>query len=354
MINGPKLATSEFPLWGIEDFTCGLSCLNKWSYNYAYKAIWSEEKAYINEWRTRVLGLPPINGSRGLMDLIDADPKVPIIIACSSLICGPQRRIPLDYSPKVSLLGFVFPPQSHVSSSTIAPALASFIDDSAAQKKPVVYLGFGSMPAPDPARLVRLAIDICSDCNCRAILVASWTMLETPDVKALLEKNASSLLVIPSVPWSWLFPKMQCIVHHASTSMTGAALRSGVGQVPIPFMLDQPHNAKLILGLGVAPCVVHSSSHLNHKTVSAAVTKVLTNWKPKNGQGGVQEKARVFGEIVRKESEGSAQMYVDVIIRRWKAASEEKAKNAEKAKTEGGAATSTSLVVADNGPKTAI
>ena len=350
MINGPKLATSEFPLWGIEDFTCGLTCLNKWSYTYAYKHIWNHEKQYINEWRTRVLGLAPITGSRGLMDLIDADPNMPVIVACSSLICGKMRRIPLDYSPQVSLLGFVYPPASHVQQLTLPPALVSFLDDASAKKQPVVYLGFGSMPAPDPARLVRLAIDICGDCSCRAVLVASWTILETPDIKALLEKNSSSLIVVPHAPWSWLFPKMQCIVHHASTSMTGVALRSGVGQVPIPFMLDQPHNARLIHGLGVAPCVVHSSAHLNHKTVSNAITKVLTNWKPKNGQGGIQDKARVFGEIVRKESEGAVQMYVDVIIRRWKAASEGKVKAAESGAAQGGGG----AVVVAEAPKSSI
>lgn len=44
MILGPTLTTSEFPLWALQAITCGCSCLNKWTYNLAFKALWDQEK----------------------------------------------------------------------------------------------------------------------------------------------------------------------------------------------------------------------------------------------------------------------------------------------------------------------
>jgi UDP:flavonoid glycosyltransferase YjiC (YdhE family) len=40
------------------------------------------------------------------------------------------------------------------------------------QIRPVIYLGFGSMPAPNPLMLVKMAVDTCEKASCRAVLVA--------------------------------------------------------------------------------------------------------------------------------------------------------------------------------------
>ena len=44
MILGPTYPTSEFPIWPLKAITCGLSCLNKWSYRTLFKSLWDQEK----------------------------------------------------------------------------------------------------------------------------------------------------------------------------------------------------------------------------------------------------------------------------------------------------------------------
>jgi hypothetical protein len=83
----------------------------------------------------------------------------------------------------------------------------------------------------------------------RVLLVASiiffagsgWSNLADPACQALIaeKRTEGTLLVVPSVPHDWLFPRVSCIVHHCGVGTLAAALRSGVPQVPCPFMLDQ-------------------------------------------------------------------------------------------------------------------
>ena len=88
MILGPTLETSEFPIWALEGICC-CSCLNRYSYEMVFKAIWKQEKKYINIWRKDTLGLEEIKTEKGVADYIVKE-KTPVIIACSSLICGPK------------------------------------------------------------------------------------------------------------------------------------------------------------------------------------------------------------------------------------------------------------------------
>ena len=84
--------------------------------------------------------------------------------------------------------------------------------------RPGVYLGFGSMPAPDPSALVKLALDTCVAAGCRGILVAGWADLESdPNCAAIVAKGAEdkTLLVVKSVPHGWLFPRMRGMLTYA-------------------------------------------------------------------------------------------------------------------------------------------
>lgn len=216
MILGPTLPSSEFPVWPLESLIF-CQCLNKWSYNFLYSMLWSSEKELINKWRKESLKLHEIRNNRGIMDIVDAL-KSPIIISYSRYLC-PHQRIPGDYPPHAHLHGFIFAPDTN--DSAIDLKVKEFLNH---DKRPVIYLGFGSMPAPDVDELINMCVDICSLSNCRGILVAGWSqlfddngMIKNSRLKEACDGNA--MIAVKSISHNWLFPKVDCIIHHGGVSL---------------------------------------------------------------------------------------------------------------------------------------
>ncbi len=217
MILGPTLVTSEFPLWVMSRLICCFSCLNKWTYTFAFTMLWKTEAKFINPWRVEVLHLSPIGERRGILDIMELLCP-PILIACSEMICGPFGRIPADYPNNAYMNGFLFvPPTDEID---VNSELVRFVKTDPlatnGSSRPVIYLGFGSMPAPHPEDLIRVAIQVCHLSHCRAVLVAGWSEIQTGACFSLLEDSrlTSTVMVVKAAPHDWLFPKMSCIVHH--------------------------------------------------------------------------------------------------------------------------------------------
>lgn len=207
MILGPTIPTGEFPLWALAGMI-PCSCLNRWSYTLAFSMLWSTEKKFINPWRKDKLGLQEIKSSLGMMAIID-ELKPPVIVAASPVIC-PFQRIPGDYPHNVIFEGFIYVPSSDP--STVDADLLRYLDNETA--RPVIYLGFGSMPAPDPQEVITLAIDICKQSNCRAILIAGWSELNEENVALKAAMDEGLIIWRRAVAHDWLFPRVKCIIHH--------------------------------------------------------------------------------------------------------------------------------------------
>ena len=311
MLLGPTMPTGEFPLFLLAGLACGCRCLNKWTYSVAFKALWNQERPLVNKWRAESLRLAPIKEAMGIVGIVERVAP-PILIACSRLFCGPARRVPGDYPPNALVSGFVFVPTVEQSGEAIEPALTAFLARAASDGKPVVYLGFGSMPSADPARLQRLAADVCAQLHCRAVIVAGWSRVADASAPAAAtaggaEGDGGALLIVKSAPHDWLFPRVRCIVHHAGVGTTAAALLSGVPQVPCPFMLDQPHNAKIIVGLGAAPCAVPYSATLRSASLASAIGRAMDPTQP------FAAAAARIGAEVRAESAGALETYATAV-----------------------------------------
>ncbi|EQC41538.1 hypothetical protein SDRG_01501 [Saprolegnia diclina VS20] len=301
-ILGPTCPTTEFPVWALSGLACGLRCLNKWTYNVLFKQLWKDEQVYINPWRTQVLELPPITMPLGMLDVINTNERIRVLIGCSALFCGPKARIPSDYDPrKIHLLGPIF-----AAPSPLPETATSFLNAARAAGTPIIYLGFGSMPTANPMGLLRLAIDVCERVGCRAIVVAGWSALTSDEADALLTANQTRLLVLPSISHGALFPKVDCIVHHAGIGTCNASLISGTPQVPCPVLLDQPHNAKVLVRLGVAPCALPFGK-LAAPGLARAVQDILTNAKD------IQARATAIGISLRDECANALAQYMQLI-----------------------------------------
>ncbi|CAK4633295.1 hypothetical protein LEN26_019963 [Aphanomyces euteiches] len=293
------MPTNEFPHWIVENLTFGFSCLNKWTHNKIHESIWSENRDEINRWRQETLKLPPISSKFGILDAMLANDAITVMDAYSLVLSGPKQRIPIDYPPgKNACVGFIFP-----SEQVPGPlALQTFLKES---NLPVIYLGFGSMPTLEPLALVQLALQVCHDVKCRCVLAIGWSCENLTESLALAARHPNTIYVETEiVSHMWLFPRMSCILHHCGLGTVGAALRSGVPQLPCPKFIDQPHNAKLLVKLGVAlECI-----KMTAREVSLAVQRVLRN------ERNVQDRAREIATVVARESDNNVARICDLIL----------------------------------------
>ncbi len=122
------------------------------------------------------------------------------------------------------------------------PALEAFL----ARGGPVVAIGFGSMASDDPTALTALVTGAVRSAGVRAVLVTGWGGLASLP-------RADDLFVADSLPYDWLFPRVEAVVHHGGAGTTGLALRAGVPAIVVPFTVDQPFWGSRVAVLGVGP-----------------------------------------------------------------------------------------------------
>lgn len=112
---------------------------------------------------------------------------------------------------------------------------------------PPVFIGFGSMVDADAAALGRIVREAVGKAGVRAIVARGWSDLRTGD---------EQILSAGHVPHLKLFPRCAAVVHHGGAGTSWAVSRSGVPQVVVPHLMDQPWWAHRLSDLGVAARVV--------------------------------------------------------------------------------------------------
>lgn len=318
LLPGPTWPTAEFPLWAL-GVPC--HCLNQWTYRLAFAALWAQERPHVDAWR-QTLGLAPM-GKEGPLQAFTRW-QTPVLIAASRLACGRKGAIPSDYPHHVVVGGFL---TASAHQDSLAPAQPSseagprravevpegvraFVRD--AHSQPIVYVGFGSMPATQ-STVLRLARTIASTLNCRVVVASGWSRADAEDeeraAQDVLAAADRSVHVVGSVPHTWLFPLCAAVVHHCGVGTMAAGLLAGVPQVPVAFMLDQPHNAKLLTHLGVAPCAFSWCERLPVEKVAAAAGAILNE----GGNGPVCAAARRAKAVVQAESADAIPRFVAAI-----------------------------------------
>jgi UDP:flavonoid glycosyltransferase YjiC (YdhE family) len=129
---------------------------------------------------------------------------------------------------------------------------------------PPVVFSFGSaMRIARP--YLQAAAEACEDLGVRGILLAK----DGPQVPPNLPKN---VLQADYAPFSKVFPRAACIVHHGGIGTTAQALRAGVRQVIMPLAFDQHDNAARIQALGAGKTL------LPKRFTRQNVAKLLSAW----------------------------------------------------------------------------
>jgi len=155
---------------------------------------------------------------------------------------------------------------------------------------PPVYLGFGSMPDPNPAGTTRTLVDAVTRVGCRAVIGAGWAELGDGPLP-------EGVLAIEAVSHPTLFPRCAAVVHHGGAGTTTTAARAGAPQVVVPHIADQFYWARRVAQIGVAAPGI-TRRRLTSTGLAAALETILDNEI-------VSERARDLGTQLRAEATAS-------------------------------------------------
>jgi UDP:flavonoid glycosyltransferase YjiC (YdhE family) len=206
-----------------------------------------------------------------------------------------------DWPPAMRQTGYWFREPSPVAES----GRDQPVDDFLAGGPPPVYVGFGSMPTPDPSGVVRGVVDVLTSLGVRGLLSEGLAGLT---LDALPTAGPGRVVGVGSIPHDLLFPRCSVVVHHGGAGTTAAAVRAGVPQVVVPHAADQPYWGRRMAALGVAAPPI-ARKDLTPARLRAALEFALS---PR-----ARHTAYALGERVRAEDgAGDAAGLVDAYLSR--------------------------------------
>ena len=141
---------------------------------------------------------------------------------------------------------------------------AALFDD---RDRPLVYVTFGTeIPDDGPLRLVIGAI---RDQDVRVLVTVGSQ--RDPDAFGPQPRN---VVIERFVPQAAVLPHAAAVISHGGSGTVLAALGAGVPQLCLPFLADQPLNARAVSDAGVG--IALDVSTLDDKQVADALSRLLT------------------------------------------------------------------------------
>ncbi|KAI0453904.1 hypothetical protein F5B21DRAFT_525371 [Xylaria acuta] len=254
------------------------------AYNYVTyvmfdNVFWKATAHQVNRWRNSLLGLPNTN-----LEKMQPN-KVPFLYNFSPAVVAP----PLDYSDWIRVTGYWFLDEGL--DWTPPDDLREFIDKARRDGKKLVYVGFGSIMVPDPAKMTKEVIDGVLKADVRCILSKGWSdRLDKAHASVPEHVLPPEIFQIKSAPHDWLFRQIDAAAHHGGSGTTGASLRAGIPTIIRPFFGDQFFFGSRVEDLGVGICL--------KKWGANSFARAL--WEATHSDRMIV-KARVLGETIRKE-----------------------------------------------------
>ncbi|RCI02105.1 Sterol 3-beta-glucosyltransferase [Rhizopus stolonifer] len=272
----PFSRTSKFPHPFASQSTAGGRIYNDMTYVMIDLALWTGTSRYINRFRRNILHLPSTT-----LDRLELD-HVPYLYSFSSSVIHP----PKDWPDYIHVTGYWFLEDTR--EWTPSADLLQFLE--AQDPRPIVYIGFGSIIVPDPAETTEIVVQAVLKSKVRAIICKGWSgRHQEEDRSALLDQHAGTIYHCSSVPHSWLFERIQGVVHHGGAGTTAAGLRAGLPTIIKPFFGDQRFWGQHVEELKMGVCIV--------KLTAEALTQALETITQNKA---IVAKAKMIGETIRK------------------------------------------------------
>ena len=136
--------------------------------------------------------------------------------------------------------------------------------------KPIVYIGFGSITVPHPARVtsriikavlksmfhdIFIAVNMLTvsyyEGGVRAIVSKGWSSRMSDSSEESEIEFPPECFLVDKVPHDWLFLRIDAALHHGGAGTTGASLKAGIPTLIKPWFGDQFFWASRVQALGV-------------------------------------------------------------------------------------------------------
>ncbi|CAD6220208.1 unnamed protein product [Miscanthus lutarioriparius] len=209
------------------------------SYQIVDSFVWLGIRDMINDLRKRKLKLRPVTYLSGTHAYSKDIPHA--YIWSPYLVPKPK-----DWGPKIDVVGFCF---LDLASNYEPPEpLLRWLGSGDSP----IYIGFGSLPIPEPDKLTRIIVQALEITGQRGIINKGWGGLGN------LEESKEFVYVLDNVPHDWLFLQCKAVVHHGGAGTTAAGLKAGCPTTIIPFFGDQFFWGSMVhaRGLGAPPIPV--------------------------------------------------------------------------------------------------
>jgi UDP:flavonoid glycosyltransferase YjiC (YdhE family) len=229
---------------------------------------------------------------------------MPLIIPIEEQCFGSK---PVEWHQNARFTNFIYLRRN---SNTELPChVINFIETAKSKGLPLIAIGFSSMPV-SPSKIFRIVNLIAGSERKPAIIVLMGSL---GSVKKPLQdkidvlKSEGRLLEERALPYSKLFPEMDCLIIHGGLGSTAEALRAGVPVIVTGVLLmDQRFWGKRVHKLGVGPEPVHITDFV-HVCVDY-VNKALepgSDWL---------NKAKTISKEIRGESDDGVEENVRALI----------------------------------------
>jgi sterol 3beta-glucosyltransferase len=202
-------------------------------------------------------------------------PPFPVLHAFSDAVV-PR---PSDWPRHVELTGWVFP---RTEEDRLSEEVQGFLADG---EQPL-FIGFGSMPLPQPEETAQIIAEALAATSSRAIV--SGEALASARV---LQGNPS-VLTVASVPHEPLFKHVSGVVHHGGSGTVGTGLRAGRPTLVVPTVFDQFFWGRRVSAVGAGPAPL-PFNRLTAERLAAALREL--------GGASIRSAAQRIGERVEAE-----------------------------------------------------
>jgi UDP:flavonoid glycosyltransferase YjiC (YdhE family) len=269
----PTTPTSEFPFAGLDFFY--FPAFNRFTYWLLRTVFWNLNRKHLNEFR-RSLDLPPLK--RSIYRKVDRS-RIPNLYGISPALV-PR---PHDWGPEIDITGFIYLPGKYRIAhpmDLVPDDLQQWLDTG---EKPI-YIGFGSMPIPDPGLFTGVLNELLARSNHRFLFCQGWSTL--PDLK-----EDPKLYTVKYINHDWLFPRCKAAVIHGGVGTLGAVLKACIPLVIVSIFGDQIWWGKFIDKKNIGAHLPFKK--LNTIKLSAAIQLALSTERSNN--------IRAIGSEIRKE-----------------------------------------------------
>jgi sterol 3beta-glucosyltransferase len=240
-------------------YNCLSYSLNRLSYFLSNYGSWQAFRLSINQWRRKVLQLPPLSRWSGILGPIRQKQIPSFYIHSPALLPKPS-----DWSDWIHVTGYWFLNDSV--DWQPSQDLIKFL----AKGSPPVYIGFGLFNQDDDSKsLIELQLEALKRSAQRGIL------LIRKDLRNLVELP-DEVLPVEWVSFEWLFPKVSAVVHHGGLGTIHAALRAGTPSIIVSHDNDNFFWGYQLAKLGLGPLPIRREQ-LSVEKLTAAIKTAISN-----------------------------------------------------------------------------